>query len=69
MPDDVKEARAAAKAGAEGKKGGQRTLDAMGVKKVQRPKEFSRETILDAVTEHVVCGFQVCPRLSLPVWD
>ena len=57
-----------AKADAEkGKTGGQSTLDSV-VVKVQGPKAFSREGILDAVTRHVVCGDQVChtltPRLS-----
>ncbi len=59
VPAAIKSAREAVKAGAEGKTGGQKTLDAMGVKKVKRPKEFSKGAILQAVTEHVVCGQQV----------
>ena len=42
-----------------GKSGSQSTLDGV-VVKVQGPKAFSREGILDAVTRHVVCGDQVC---------
>ncbi len=62
VPDNVKEARRKANATAEGKKPmGQQTLEAVGVKKVQAPREFSAESILKTVTEHVVCGFQAHP--------
>ena len=63
VPDDVKEERAAAAAAAEGKKGGQRTLEDVGVKKVRAPTQFSPEAILQSVTEHVVCGYQVRQRV------
>ena len=59
VPDDVKAERAAKeKAAAKGKKGGQTTLDGI-AKKVETPTSFSQEAILQAVTEHVVCGDQV----------
>ena len=56
VPDDVKEARAAE---AQGKKGGQKTLEEVGAKKVEAPTKFTPEGILQRVTEHVVCGYQV----------
>lgn len=46
------------KAVVKGKKGRQTTLDRI-AKKVQTPTCFSQEGILQAVTEHVVCGDQV----------
>ena len=59
VPDEVKAERAAKeKAVAKGKKGRQTTLDGI-AKKVQTPTCFSQEGILQAVTEHVVCGDQV----------
>ena len=68
VPDDIKAEREAA---AWGKKTGQRTLDAMGVKKVQVPTQFSPEAILQSVTEHVVCGYQVRHAVlpfMYPIW-
>lgn len=53
VPKEIQEATAG-----EGKSKKQQTLEAMGVKKVRAPKEFSPELILKTVTEHVVCGYQ-----------
>ena len=59
VPDDMKAERVVKeKAAAKGKKGGQMTLDRI-AKKVETPTNFSQEAIIQAVTEHVVCGDQV----------
>ncbi len=42
----------------------QLTLDSV-VQKVETPTAFSRTAILDAVTQHVVCGDQVCVTPSI----
>ncbi len=58
VPKKVRQARAVAAAAAEGKKGGQKSLDAM-LPKVQGPQVFTPEAILKSVTRLIVCGQHV----------
>ncbi len=58
VPKKIRQARAAAAAAAEGKKGGQKSLDTM-LPKVQAPKAFSPHAILKSVTRLIVSGQHV----------
>ena len=67
VPPKVRQAREAVAKAAEGKKGGQKSLDLMLPKALKAPKLFTPEGILKSVTRLIVCGQHVSPNSMLVI--